>query len=102
MGREVPLLDGSYGLLYQVGIISACFFRDSRVQILDLGVTLADEDDQCGIGYSRHPGITNELWVERKKPSRLFAVTLGRGLPIDEAMLAIDRAECVHIGNEVV
>src|SRR5216684_1489640 len=73
--------------LHQAPELLTLFVRDRRSQILNLGSMLPDEDDQ---GYFRDPtdpGITDELWVERKQSLRLHRIAARCGLPVDQAVL---------------
>ena len=58
------------------------------------------EDDQCYFRNPTDPGITDELRVERKQSVGLHRIATGCGLPVDQAVLAIDFPEGIKIGNE--
>ena len=45
----------------------ALFFRDRCLQVLDFGLMLPHEDDQGHFGNSRHPGIADQLRIERQQ-----------------------------------
>src|ERR1700740_1024881 len=86
--------------LYEARELSTLLFRDRCSQILNLGSVLPNDHDQ---GYFRNPtdpGITNELWIERKQSLGFHGVATGCSLPVDQAALAIDLPEGIQIGHK--
>src|SRR5713226_3844233 len=75
-------------------------FRDRRSQILNFGSMLSDEDDQCHLRNPTDPGITDELRIERKQSLGLHRIAAGCGLPVDQAVLAIDLPDGIKIRDE--
>src|SRR6266478_590997 len=75
-------------------------FRDGRSQVLNLGSVFPDEDDQRYFRNPADPGIANELRVEREQSIWFRCITAGCGLPIDQAVLAIDLSDGIKIGDE--
>jgi hypothetical protein len=45
---------------------------DSGSKVLNLGQALADEYDLRDFGNTSHPGVADELRIERKQPFRLL------------------------------
>src|SRR5712692_3884051 len=98
--NKLSRFDLANGCLHQAPELLPLLFRDRRSQILNFGSMLPDEDDQ---GYFRNPtdpGITDELWIERKQSLGLRRIATGGCLPVDQAVLAIDLPEGIEIGNE--
>ena len=93
------LTDGRFN---QPAEFLALLFRDRGLQVLDFGQLLSHEDDEGHIGNAADPGIADELRIEREKPFGLFRIPAGRGLPIDQAMLAIEFTDRIDIGNELI
>src|SRR5712664_2323691 len=85
---------------HQAPELLTLLFRDRRSQILNFGSMLTDEDDQCYFRNPTYPGIADELRVKRKQSLWLHRIAAGCGLPIDQAVLAIDLPEGIKIGNE--
>ena len=54
------------GGLHQLAKFPALLFINDCLQILNLGCVLSHEDDQSNIGDPSHPGITDQLWIERQ------------------------------------
>src|SRR5258708_36713392 len=86
--------------LHKAPELLTLLFRDRRSQILNFGSMLPDEDDQCYFRNPTDPGITDELWVERKQSLGLHRIAARCRLPVDQAVLAIDLSEGIKIGNE--
>src|SRR5437588_8619690 len=97
---KLSRFDLSDRCLHKAPELLAPLFRDRRSQILNFGSMLPDKDDQRYFRNPTDPRIADELRIERKQPLRLRRIATGCGLPIDQAMLAIDLPEGIQIGNE--
>src|SRR5260370_454102 len=86
--------------LHEAPELLALLFRDRSSQVLNLGSVFPDEDDQCYLGNPADPGVTNKLRVERKQSFGLRRIATGCGLPVDQAVLAIDLPDGIKIGDE--
>lgn len=53
-------------------------------------------------GNSRHPGVADQLRVERQLSCGLLGITAGRGLPIHEAMAATEFTDGINVGNKLI
>jgi hypothetical protein len=56
---------------------------DGGAEVLNLNQPFADEYDLGDLGNARHPGITDQLWIERQQPIRFLRVAAGGGLPLE-------------------
>jgi hypothetical protein len=65
-------------------------------------VVFSDEHDERHVRDTRDPGITNQLGVERKQSDGFFGIAAGRGLPVHDAPNAIEFADGVDVGNELI
>jgi hypothetical protein len=65
------LLDGCF---YQLAKFPTLFCIDGCVQILNLGRAFADEHHQRNVRDSGHPGVADELGIERQETIGLFWV----------------------------
>src|SRR5216683_3936756 len=86
--------------LHKTPELLTLLFRDRRSQILNLRSMFPHEDDQRYFRNPADPRITDELRIERKQPLGFRGIATGCGLPVDQAMLAIDLPERIKIGNE--
>ena len=82
--------------------LTALFFGNRGLQVLDLRPLLSHEHDHCDIGNTTDPGITNELGIQRQQTKGLFSVATRRGLPVNQVVLAVERADRVDVGDEIV
>ena len=80
----------------------ALLVGDGGAQVLDLDQALADEDDLGDFGDAGHPGIADQLRIERKQTLRLFRVAGRSGLPLDQAAGAVQLPDGIDVGDEVI
>ena len=59
-------------ILRQLAEFTTLFIGNCGAQVLNLNQSLAYEDDLGDLRNSGHPGITNELWIQREQPIRFF------------------------------
>src|SRR6201981_3730119 len=62
--RELARFDLANGRFDEATVVPALFFRNSCLQILNLGMIFPHEHHEPHIGDSTDPGIANQLWVE--------------------------------------
>src|SRR6266436_634408 len=86
--------------LHEAPELLTLLFRDGRSQVLNLGSMLPDENDQCYFRNPTDPGITDELWVERKQSFGFHRITARCCLPVNQAVSAIDLPEGIKVGDE--
>ena len=67
VGRELGSLDLSDRRFEQSAKFHALFFRNRCPEVLDLGLMFAHEDDKGHFRNSRHPGIGDQLGIERQQ-----------------------------------
>jgi hypothetical protein len=99
---EVRRLDSTDRAFHQAAKLLALLLGDGSAQVLNLDKTLADKNHLSHFRNSCDPGVTNQLGIERQEPLRFFRKSAGRRLPLEQAALAIECADGVDIGNEVV
>src|SRR6266852_5883550 len=99
--NKLSRFDLANGCLHEAPELLPLLFRDRRSQILNLGSMLPHEDDQGYFWNPTDPGITDELRIERKQSLKLHRIATGCGLPVDQAVLAIDLPEGIQIGDEI-
>jgi hypothetical protein len=66
VGQELRGLDPLDSILDQPAELLALLVGDGGSQVLNLGQPLTDEDDLSHFGNTRHPGVTDELGIERQ------------------------------------
>src|ERR1700741_2287488 len=99
--EELSCLDLIDRSLNQLPKFPALIFVDGRLQILDFGCVLSNEDNQGYLRNASHPGITNELWVERQETIGLFWVSGRSRFPIDDVFRTIHLANRIDVGHEI-
>src|SRR5579864_1667629 len=77
------LLDGCF---HQLAEIPTLLCIDGCLQILNLGRALANEHHQRDIRDSGHPGVADELRIERQQTLGLFRIARSCRLPIEDAI----------------
>ena len=65
MGKEVAGFNLTDRRLNELAKLSMLVFIDGRPQILNFGCAFSDKDNEGNIGNPGHPGIANQLRVER-------------------------------------
>ena len=81
MRQKVRRLDSPDRAFHQVAKLLALFVGDCSAQILNLDKPFADENDLCDLCNSCHPGITNQLRIQRQQSLWFFRVSYtDRGL----------------------
>src|ERR1700752_490300 len=83
--EELSCLDLIDRSLNQLPKLSALIFVDGRLQILDFGCVLSNEDNQGYLRNAGHPGIANELGIESQEAIGLFRISGCRRFPVDDA-----------------
>ena len=63
---------------------------------------LPHKDHKGHIGNPADPGIANQLRIKRKQAIGSFGVPAGRGLPINQAVLAIELSDGIDIGDKFI
>jgi hypothetical protein len=102
VGRDLARFDLANGRFNEATVLPALYFRNGGLQILNLRMILPHENHERHIGNSTDPGITNQLRIQGQQPFRFFRVATPRGLPVDQAALAIEFAQGVDVGDEFV
>jgi len=49
-----------------------------------------------------HPRIANQLWIKRKQAIGCFRISARRGLPVDEALLAVELSDGIDVANKFI
>src|SRR6516225_839610 len=101
VGEELPCLDLVDRSLNQLAKLPALLFVDRGLQILNFGFVLSYKYDQGNLRDSGHPGITNELRIERQKTFRLFRISGGGRFPVDDAFCSIHLANRIDVRHEI-
>src|SRR5271157_5977290 len=86
--RELASFDLTDRRFHQLTEFLLLLLRDGGLQILNLRQVLADEDNQRNLADATHPGIANQLRVEREKPFGLLGIPAGRRFPVDQMTMA--------------
>jgi len=85
-----------------VAELPALFVGDGCPEVLNLDQPLADKHN---LSYARNTGdprIANQLMVQGKQSRWLFRIAAGGGLPLEQAAGAVELADGIHVGHEVV
>src|SRR5271154_3140335 len=99
--KELPRFNLIHGCLDQLAKLPPLLLVNGGLQILNFRCALADEDDQSDIGDPSHPGITNQLRIERQETLRLIRIAAGRRFPVDEAFRPVELADRIDIRKEL-
>ncbi len=102
MGQELASFNLSDGGLDQLTKFLPLIIRDGRAQVLNLGQALAYENHYSRFSDAAHPGVTDQLRVERQQACRLFRIAAAGGLPLQQAAGAVQIPEGIDIGHEVL
>src|ERR1039458_7348973 len=70
VARKLTGFDLANRCLDQLTKFTALFLGDRCFQVLDLGLLFSHEYNECNIGYTADPGITNELRVQCQQTLR--------------------------------
>jgi len=100
--QEFGRLDPPDRVFDQMTEFLALLVGDRGVEVLNFNQPLADEYDLGNLGNACHPGIANQLWVEGQQSLRFVRVAAGGGLPLEQAAGAVELADGIHVGHEVV
>ena len=88
------LLDGCF---HQLAELPTLFCIDGCLQILNFGRGLSNKHHQGDIRDSSHPGVADQLWVERQEAIGLFGIARSRGFPIDDAIRPVQLANRIDV-----
>jgi hypothetical protein len=88
------LLDGCF---YQLAKFPTLFFIDGCLQILNFRNALANEHHERDIRDSGHPGVADELRIERQETIGLFRVARCGRFPIEDASRPVQLANRIDI-----
>ena len=102
MRQKVCRLDSTDCAFHQAAKLLALLVGDGGSQVLNLDQPLADEYDLSDFGNASHPGVANELRIQRQQSLRLFRVSARTGLPLEQAARAVEFADGIDVGDEVV
>ena len=102
VGRELGSLDLSDGRFEQSGKFQALFFRNRCPEVLDLRQMLSYEDDEGYLRNARHPGIGDQLRVERQQPGWFLGIPASCRLPVKETTDAIEFTYRVDVGDKLI
>src|SRR6185369_13236967 len=89
MRQEEPGLDLPDGLADKSGVVLPLLLGDRDLQVLDLGILLADEDYHRDFRDAGDPGIGSQLLVERVESGGLLRVASACRLPLQQALSAV-------------
>src|SRR5271170_2029227 len=87
--------------LNELAKLPTLLFINGCLQILNLGRVLSHEDDQSNIGDPSHPGITNQLWIERQETLWLFGVASRSRLPVNDALGPVEFADRIDVRKKL-
>src|SRR5712691_4545947 len=102
VGQKLGGFDPSDRVLDQSPEFFALVVVDRGPEVLNLDQPLADENHLSHVGNTCDPGIANQLRVKSQQPSWFLRISAGRGLPFQQAASAVQIADGIHIGYEVV
>src|SRR6266581_2597169 len=78
------------------------FVADNSLEILSLNQPLSNKDHLRHLGDASDPGIADQLRIQRQQPLRFFWIAAGSGFPFEKATPAIEFADCINVGHELV
>ena len=88
------LLDGCF---HQLAKFPTLFFIDGCLQILNFGQAFANKHHQGDIRDSGHPGVADELRIERQETIGLFGIARCCRFPIEDAFRPVQLANRIHV-----
>ncbi len=92
------LLDGCF---YQFAKFPTLFFIDGCLQILNFGRVLSNKHHQGDIRDPSHPGIADQLWIERQETIGLFRIARSCRFPIEDAIRPVQLANRIDVRYEI-
>src|SRR5271156_5648212 len=95
--KELPRFNLICSCLNQLAKLPTLLLIYGCLQILNLGCVLSSEDGQGVIRNPSHPGITNQLRIERQQTLRLFRIAAGRRFPVDDATLPVKFTDRINV-----
>jgi hypothetical protein len=101
MREELSCLDLSDRRLNELAKFPALIFVNRRFQVLHFRCVFPNKDDERNLGNVSHPGITNELWIERQETIGLFRISGCGRFPIDDAFRSIHLADRIDVRHEI-
>src|ERR1039458_3951064 len=78
MGQKLCRLDSLDRVPYQTTELLALLVGNGCSQVLNLHQPFANEYDLSELGNPSHPGVADELWIQREQPLRLLRVSAFR------------------------
>src|SRR2546423_2349398 len=78
------------------------FVADNSLEVLNLNQPLAHKHYLRYFGDACHPGIANQLRIERQQPFWFFWIAAGGGFPFEQTPLPIEFADCIDVGHKLV
>ena len=88
------LLDGAF---HQLAEFPTLICIDGRLQVLNFRNGLSNKHNQGDIGDSGHPGVADQLWIERQEAVGLFRIARSCRFPIEDAFGPIQLANRIDI-----
>ena len=88
------LLDGCF---HQLAKFPTLFFIDGCLQILNFGRAFSNKHHQRDIRDSGHPGIADQLWIERQEAIGLFRIARSCRFPIEDAIRPVQLANRIDV-----
>src|SRR5664280_523877 len=102
VGQEQSRLNPTYRVVDQGRELLPLLVGDDGPQVLDLNHALTDKDDLGDFIDSRHPGITDQLRIQRRNAVRLLRIAGRAGLPLQHTRCAVQFAYCIDEGDKAV
>src|ERR1022692_3333091 len=102
MGQEKSRLNPTYRVVDQGLELLPLLVGDSGPQVLDFYGALTDKDDLRDFIDPRHPGIANQLRIQRRNAVRLLRIAGGAGLPLQHTGCTVQFADSIDEGDKAV
>ncbi|HWW13963.1 MAG TPA: hypothetical protein VN310_04810, partial [Candidatus Dormibacteraeota bacterium] len=97
MRQKVRRLDSTDCAFHQVAKLLSLLVGDSGLQVLNFDEPLANEYDLGDVGNACHPGVADELRIQRQQSFRFFRVSARRRFPLQQAALSVEFADGVDV-----
>ena len=102
MWQELRGLNSADGVIDQLAEFVTLFFGDRGSQVLNFNQPLTDENNLGDFRDTGDPRVADKLRIESQQTGWFFWVAIGRSLPLQEAATAIELADGIDIGHEVI
>jgi hypothetical protein len=100
--RKLGRLDLTSRGFNQLAELLTLLFRDRSQEVLNLRDAFPHKGHDGNVRDARDPGVADELQIKRSQPLGLFRVTGTRGFPLEQTPRAVQVANGIDIGHELM